>query len=987
MLLTKKYLRPSKRLFYVEYETMNISEKLAVLPPLLRPEAERLWQDYLFNASAVDQRCLQQQPRILESLPKVWACSSFVAKYCIQYPLLLTDLIESGDLVNTPTNFSRPLSAQLLTITDESQLMSVLRTYRCREMIRIAWRDLAGWATLGETFRSLSDLADAVLELTVTKLYQQLTAQWGIPCNKQGETQQFVVLALGKLGGQELNFSSDIDLIFAYPEQGETTGVKRSRTNQEFFIRLGQHLIHILNHITADGLVFRVDMRLRPFGDSGPLAMSFAAMEEYYQTVARDWERYALIKARIAAGDKRAGQVLLSELRPFVYRRYLDYNAFESLRTMKELIDQETRRKGWENNIKLGSGGIREIEFICQVFQLIRGGRQPALQQQHLLVTLQLLEKYQLLPIEIVPRLREAYIFLRCIENRLQAIEDRQIHTLPQDVLLQTRLIHSMGFSDWRQFILVLQRHQEFVHHQFELVIKPLETKVTHTTVSPYWQTLWQEGLQEETQAESLSLLVKAKFQDAEKIWQHLRQFAHSYSVYKLSKRGRERLDKLIPLLLTIVSKHQHADEALHRILNLIESVAQRSVYLSLLIERTQVLELLVNLCADSAWITEQITRYPLLLDELLDPRRLYDPLKPEELDNALQAQLAHLPLDDLEMQMDSMRQFKRAYVLQVATAEITKNLTVEVASDYLAAIADTLTRSALAIAWDYLAQKHGQPVYMLDDSVYTAGFCIVAYGKAGGIELSYDSDLDVVFLHDSQGTQACTNGDKSLDNSVFFSRLARRIIHILSTNTPAGILYEVDPRLRPGGNSGLLVSSLSAFEAYQRESAWTWEHQALVRARAIAGSPSCQERFEKIRRDILSQRRDPEQLRKDVYEMRTKMRNHLDKSTTDLFDIKQGLGGIADIEFITQYYVLKWAVDYPQLLDTTGILPALRMLNQHQLLEDEVCQQLSSAYRTFRAENHRLALQNQLAFIVKEQFIEHRQHVTHWWEQIMTCR
>ena len=965
---------------------MNISEKLAVVPPLLRSEAERLWQDYLLNASTTDQSCLKQQPQILESLPKVWACSPFVAKYCIQYPNLLTDLIESGDLVNMPTNFSRPLFEQLLDVEDDNQFMRVLRTYRCREMIRIAWRDLAGWATLGETFRSLSDLADAMLEVTITKLYQQLTAQWGTPCDEQGIAQQFVVLALGKLGGQELNFSSDIDLIFAYPEQGETTGVKRQRTNQEFFIRLGQQLIHALNHITADGLVFRVDMRLRPFGDSGPLAMSFSAMEEYYQTIARDWERYALIKARVAAGDKRAGQALLNTLRPFVYRRYLDYNAFESLRTMKELIDQETRRKGWENNIKLGSGGIREIEFICQAFQLIRGGRQPALQQQHLLVTLQLLEKYQLLPQDVVLRLREAYVFLRCTENRLQAIEDRQIHTLPQDVLLQTRLIYSMGFEDWRQFILILQRHQDFVHYQFELVVKPVETKVTHTTVSPYWQTLWQEGLQEETQAESLSLLTKAKFQDAEKIWHHLRQFAHSYSVYKLSKRGRERLDKLIPLLLTIVCKHERADEALHRILDLIESVAQRSVYLSLLIERTQVLELLVNLCADSVWITEQITRYPLLLDELLDPRRLYDPLKPEELDNALQAQLAHLPIDDLEMQMDSMRQFKRAYVLQVATAEIAENLTVEVASDYLAAIADTLTRSALAIAWDYLAQNHGQPVYTVGDSVCTAGFCIVAYGKAGGIELSYDSDLDIVFLHDSQGAQTFTNGDKSLDNSVFFSRLARRIIHILSTNTPAGILYEVDPRLRPGGNSGLLVSSLNAFEAYQQESAWTWEHQALVRARVIAGNTECQAQFEKIRRDILSQRRDTNQLRKDVYEMRTKMRNHLDKSTAEQFDIKQGEGGIADIEFLTQYFILNWAADHPKLLETTGTLPALRLLSQHQLLEETACQQLSEAYRAYRAENHRLALQNLAAFVAQDQFSEHRQQVTHWWDHIMVC-
>lgn len=963
---------------------MNLSDKLAVLPPLLRPETERLWQDYLARVSEVEQTHLKQQPQILDSLLKVWACSPFVARHCVQYPTLLTDLIESGDLVNVPTGHSQHLLARLTSVEDEIRLMQILREYRRREMIRIAWRDLAGWATLEETFRSLSDLADATLEAAVTVLYQQLSLQWGTPCNAQGTPQQLVVLGLGKLGGQELNFSSDIDLMFAYPEKGYTLSSKRPRENQEFFVRLCQQIIHVLSHLTPDGLVFRVDMRLRPFGDSGPLVMNFTALEDYYQTMARDWERYALIKARVSAGDKRTGQTLLTALRPFVYRRYLDYNTFESLRTMKELIDQETRRKGWENNIKLGSGGIREIEFICQAFQLIRGGRQPALQQQHLLTTLQLLETYQLLPQEIIPPLREAYIFLRCVENRLQAVDDRQTHTLPQDVIQQARLIYSLGFNEWRHFMTELQRHQEFVHQQFELVVKPLPSQTIQTTVSPYWRTLWQSGLQEDTQAESLSLLVKAGFRDAPSVLTHLRQFAHSYSVYKLSNRGRERLDILLPLLLATVCKHSCPDDALHRTLGLIESVAQRSVYLSLLIERPQVLELLVSLCADSTWITEQITRYPLLLDELLDPRRLYDPLKPEELDNALQAQLAHLPADDLEMQMDSMRQFKRAYVLHVATAEITGNLIVEVASDYLAAIADTLTRSALAIAWDHLVQKHGYPCYRSAENTLPAHFCVVAYGKAGGIELSYDSDLDIVFLHDSQGTEEFTNGDKPLDNSVFFARLAKRIIHILSTNTPAGILYEVDPRLRPGGNSGLLVSSLEAFATYQREDAWTWEHQALIRARVIAGHAACQTKFEKIRWEVLSQPRETLQLKAEVRDMRAKMRSHLDKSSDTHFDIKQGTGGITDIEFIVQYGVLNWAANYPSLLDTTGVLPVIKMFRKYELLDAVACEQLGNAYRTYRTEVHRLALQNQAALVPQTKFNEYRQHVIHWWKYIM---
>ncbi|OQW92114.1 MAG: bifunctional glutamine synthetase adenylyltransferase/deadenyltransferase, partial [Beggiatoa sp. IS2] len=733
------------------------------------------------------------------------------------------------------------------------------------------------------------------------------------------------------------------------------------------------------------GLVFRVDMRLRPFGDSGPLVMSFAAMEEYYQSHARDWERYALIKARIAAGDPPAGEILLKMLQPFIYRRYLDYNAFESLRTMKALIDHETRLKGWESNIKLGSGGIREIEFICQCFQLIRGGRQPALQQRQLLATLKQLEKYHLLPAEVVEQLREAYQFLRLTENHLQAIEDRQTQSLPQDILHQTRLAYSMGFYDWRSFMTALRPHQEFVHTQFKQVIAPAvteETSEVQMTLSNHCQTLWIQILQEDSQAEvSLSTV---GFTDTQGILEHLRQLVRTYAVQKLSKRGRERLDMLMPLLLATVLKYPVPDITLHRTLSLVEAVALRSVYLALLIERPQVLEQLVRLCASSAWIAEQITRYPLLLDELLDPRHLYDPLKPDELDNALQAQLAHLPSDDLEMQMDSMRQFKRAYVLQVAATEISGNLTVEVTSDYLAAIADTLVRCALTIAWDYLTQKHGRPLCNEGNTLRSAGFCVIAYGKAGGIELSYDSDLDIVFLHDSCGTDQYTNGTKPLDNNVFFSRLAQRIIHILNTNTPAGILYEVDPRLRPGGDSGLIVSSLDAFKTYQLESAWTWEHQALVRARALAGNTECIAKFAQIRREVLSIHRNPEELRQEVREMRTKMREHLDKSNLNIFDLKQGLGGIADIEFIVQYEVLRWATQYPHLLEKTAVLPIMRLFAQQQLLEMPTCEQLSTAYRTYRAEAHRLALQNQPALVSKDKFVKLREHVIDWWQKMM---
>ena len=962
---------------------MNLPSTISELPPLLQPEVERLWQDYLANASVADQAQLEQQPLILASLPRVWAVSLFVAQNCVRCPQLLTDLISSGDLLTVPNNYTYHLDNQLLKVSDEASLMQVLRLYRRREMTRIAWRDLAGWASLEETLKSLSDLADAMIAATLAWLYQQLTNQWGTPSDEHGLPQPLIVLALGKLGGQELNFSSDIDLMFAYPEVGETKGVKRSRTNQEFFVRLAQKLIHTLNHITADGLVFRVDMRLRPFGESGPLVMNFAGMEEYYQAHARDWERYALVKARVAAGYQLAGQVLLKTLRPFVYRRYLDFNAFEALRNMKALIDQETSRKSLNSNIKLGPGGIREIEFTCQVFQLIRGGRQPALQQRYLLTVLTQLEQYRILAAETTQYLRNAYQFLRITENHLQAIEDRQTQTLPEDTLNQTRLAYSMGFADWNHFIAQLLYHQHKVHLEFEQIIAP--TPLTESALAMQanqWQTLWIEDLHK---AESAKLLLtQAGFQEAEQVLTRLQQLVSSYSVKKLSQRGRERLDTLIPLLMAAVVEQPNQDEAIYRVLQLIESIAQRGVYLTLLIERLPVLKQLVKLCAQSAWIAEQITRYPLLLDELIDPRRLYDTLKPTELDNALQAQLAHLPTDDLEMQMDSLRQFKRAQVLHVAAAEIAGNLTVEVTSDYLAAIADCLIRKSLATAWDYLTQQYGQPWCVDGEQHRLAGFCIVGYGKAGGIELSYSSDLDIVFLHNSHGNQQLTDGNKSLDNNVFFVRLAQRIIHILTINTPAGILYEVDSRLRPGGNSGLLVSSLDAFNHYQHQAAWTWEHQALIRARAIAGDAQCMAEFEKIRRDILSLRRNPQQVKQDIVEMRNKMRDTLDKSTPNQFDIKQGIGGVTDIEFLIQYGVLRWAADYPSLLDTTGMLPLLRQFAEYQLFAQTACEQLSTAFRAYRAEIHRLALQNQTAIIANDGLVEHRQHVEHWWAIMM---
>ena len=961
---------------------MNLNDlQLDALPEILRTDLPL--ERFLESATPEHLAKLGHTPEILAGLPKVWGCSPFIAKQCARQPALLHDLVTSGDLRASYAEGAQRerLDARVADAADETSVLRELRLWRRREMVRIAWRDLAGWADLGESLRDLSALADTAIDFVNEYYHAQLAARFGQPCDAEGDPQRLVILAMGKLGGRELNFSSDIDLIFTYPHSGDTQGGRKVLSNQEFFVRLGQKIVQGLDNITADGFVFRTDMRLRPFGDSGPLAMHFSSLEEYYQGNAREWERYALIKARPVGGGE-AAETLMANLKPFVYRRYLDFGAFEALRDLKNQIDQEVRRKGHDDNIKLGLGGIREIEFICQAFQLIRGGRLRDLQVRHLLDTLTVMDTHELLPHEAIEQLRAAYRFLRLTENRLQAIDDRQTQRLPEDPLDRFRLAYAMGFDTWDAFLEILDGHRRNVHGYYREVIVGSEEPEENEQKSGTLDLVWGEHLHLDEQA--AAALREAGFKAPEQALEALRDLHDCYSVRNLSRHGRQRLDALMPLLLDAIMQDPLCDVALQRILKLIEAVARRSVYLSLFIEHPSALGHLVRLCAESSWIACQLTRYPLLLDELLDPRRLYDPLKPAELDNAVQAQLAHLPMDDLEALMDTLRQFKRAQVLHIAASELTCSVNVEIASDHLTAIADCMLRQVLHIAWDEMVHKHGRPMCVENGESRSAHFAIAAYGKAGGVEMSYSSDIDVVFLHDSRGEQQFTDGAKSLDNNVFFARLAKRIMHLLTTPTSAGVLYEVDARLRPGGNSGLMVTSVEAFELYQNEEAWTWEHQALVRARAVAGDVECMERFEAIRRSVLQKNREDANLKKEVKDMRSKMRAHLDKSKSGQFDLKQGTGGIADIEFLVQYGVLRWAVDYPGLLDTTGMLPMLERFEDNGLFTAADVAVLSDGYRTYRTETHRLALQSENAVAPEEIFTDLRAQVRAIWENIL---
>lgn len=936
--------------------------------------AERKWQHWQ-SASPELATELRAAEGFEATLLKVWEGSDFVAQQCLKQPEQLMRLQRSGVLVRryADDEIERLLGERLREVVDEAALHRELRCFRNEQMVRIIWRDLARAAALDETLEDLSALADACVAQALSLLYGWLTEKQGTPRNAAGEAQQLVVLGMGKLGARELNLSSDIDLIFAYPEPGETDGV-RPTSNEQFFIRLCQQLVKALNSQTADGFVFRVDARLRPFGDAGALALSFDAMETYYQSHAREWERYAMIKARVVAGDRAAGREIMAMLQPFIYRRYLDFGAIESIRDMKRLISRELKRKGMADNVKLGPGGIREIEFIGQAFQLIRGGREPELQIRPILPVLQVLGDKQQLSAEEVTELTEAYRFLRLVENRIQAWQDRQTHLLPEGDSGRLRIARAMGFGDPEQFLELLAQHRARVQGHFDNVFA-LSEEVT--TESPL-QAVWCRELDDER---AIGVLTDSGYGDGAAVLSRLDSFHQGHACRSLGSRGRHRMEQLMPVLLEAVGQAPSPDVTLERILRIVESIARRTSYLALLVENPTALTQLVKLAGISPWIAQEVARHPLLLDEMLDPRRLYTPLKRERLERELETTLAAVDPDDQEQQMERMRQFTQSNMLRVAAADLTGVIPLMVVSDYLTEIAETVTCKVMEQAWQIMVARHGRPSNASGDG---NGFAVIGYGKLGGIELGYGSDLDMVFLHGNANPNLMTDGERPIANDLFYARMGQRMIHLYTTRTPAGTLYEVDMRLRPNGNSGMLVSSLEAFEQYQQNAAWTWEHQALLRARPVAGDPAVIGEFQRIRREVLSRERDPEKLQQDVREMREKMRGSLDKSNERQFDIKQGVGGIADIEFMVQYSVLRWANKHPDLLDWTDNIRLLESLARHRLFEGEVAEQLAENYRALRAVYHRKALSELPGLVTADELRVERDAVQGLWKRLM---
>ncbi|MDP3876142.1 MAG: bifunctional [glutamate--ammonia ligase]-adenylyl-L-tyrosine phosphorylase/[glutamate--ammonia-ligase] adenylyltransferase [Methylobacter sp.] len=952
----------------------NLEPEFAALPDPLRSAvivSLTTWHEQVAGLNAT----LAATPAFNAAIAKVWCCSPFIAESCLRKPDLLVDLLNSGDLSSLYHESTYVEKLAQTPVASQTELMLKLRQFRCREMVRIAWRDLAGWSELAETLADLSHLADACIQYALDFLYQEATDLRGTPLLSDGSPQQIVVLGMGKLGAYELNYSSDIDLIFAYPEDGVLADRKETSYG-EFFTKLCRNLVKVLDEITVDGFVFRTDIRLRPYGDSGPIIMTFDGMENYYQTQAREWERYAMIKVRQVAGDFKSGAQLMAMFRPFVYRRYLDYGAFEELRSLKAQITQELRRKDRMENIKLGPGGIREIEFIGQAFQLIRGGTDKALQIRPIMDVLHLLGDMELLTQHDAEQLQQSYRFLRRVENHIQQYQDRQTHDLPTGDLARQSLAYSLDYADWADFKQHLDKVRKQVHEVFEQVfsLSKAETSPRALNTEKIWMAVADD-------AELFEHLSDCGIDKADAVLAALKAFKNSVAVKRLTSKGAGVLDRLIPQLIAAMNSVDNAGETLLRILGLFEAVAGRNVYLALLAENPGALAQLIKLSSASPWICAYLAQYPVLFDELLDTRSLYEPLKKADLDVQLKALLASVEIQDLEQLMVVLRQFKQLNVLRVAAADIMGAIPLMVVSDYLTYIAESIVDHVVERAWLMLTEKHGLPPATDNASI---NFAVIGFGKLGGIELGYGSDLDLVFLYDCPDGHAMTGGIKPIACAQFYGRLGLKVRHILDTKMLSGVLYEVDMRLRPNGDSGLLVCHINAYEEYLKNQAWTWELQALVRGRFIAGDAQLKAQYEAIRSRILSLPRETETLKTEVREMREKMREALATTAKDTFDLKQSKGGIADIEFIVQFGVLDQASLNPALTTYTDNVRLLEGLQAQGFISAADALTLKTAYCSYRDFGHKQVLQGDKAVIAESEVAKISAEVERIWREYM---
>jgi [glutamine synthetase] adenylyltransferase / [glutamine synthetase]-adenylyl-L-tyrosine phosphorylase len=878
-------------------------------------------------------------------------CSPFIKRLLIRDEELLIDIIQHLRVPMTAKWMQDWLAQQ--PIADENILKRILRQLRQRAILRVIVRDLNGLCSLHEVIQTVSALAEVTVNTALHQHTQWLEAVHGTPIGESGAKQSLIVIGMGKLGGYELNVSSDIDLIFAFEEDGETNG-QRALSNLDFFSRLGKKLIAAIDDVTEDGFVFRVDMRLRPYGSEGPLACSFAMMEEYYQNMGREWERYAWIKGRVIAGpEEKLGKLL----KPFVFRKYLDFGAFASMRDLKVQIQRDVNRRDMHDNIKLGRGGIREVEFIAQVFQLIRGGQDASLQIKPTLAVLEVLKNKGLLPAQVVVELTEAYIFLRNLEHRLQYVEDAQTQELPKSDEARARIALAMNFANWDGLLNVLERHREDVDRHFREVFSDPDEQQNSLQTNQAIE-IWQGSVPE---LAIINHLRNLGYIDTQETLRRLNALQQSSRYKQLPELSRQRFNALMPAAIALSAVQPNPDITLTRVGDLLDGICRRASYLALLAEYPDALSLLVKLASASPWLIQYLSQHPILLDELLDTRNLYAEPDFSAMRAELLRRLSDVP-GDVERQMDIMRDFKHASTFRFAVKDVIGELTLERLSDYLSELADLILQTTIETVWPNLKIKHrDQP-----------RFAIIGYGKLGGKEMGYTSDLDIIFLYDDDASQA----------SDVYARFGQRINNWLSSLTSAGILYETDLALRPDGASGLLVSDIEVFKDYQEHKAWLWEHQALTRARFVAGDAAIGKRFDEIKNSVIRQTRDLNKLRGEVLAMRDKMlAGHSNKS--GLFDLKHDRGGIIDVEFIVQYLVLAHAHQYPELTQNIGNIALLQLLAKLHLIDARLAEKTVSAYRQYRAKQHAIGLQGQAARIEVKEVAQQAVGVRTLWDSV----
>ncbi len=927
-----------------------------------------------------------------ETAPRVWACSDYAATTCIRYPELLLDLLDAGSLEKTfrdgdfQESFERLVSHPIsdsFSGEDEAIFAKQLRLFRHQQMIRIAWRDISQLASFSETSQDLTYLADFCLTRGLAQLSQGMYQTFGYPLDEQGQVQQLLIVALGKLGGEDLNFSSDIDLLFIYPAQGETQNGARAISHQVFFTRLAQRLIKLLNDTTSDGFVFRVDMRLRPFGEMGSLVHSYAAIENYYQEQGRDWERYALLKARCISQDMMFKEKVTTLLNRFVYRRYLDYGIIDALRDLKKMMENERRRKRLKHNIKRGAGGIREMEFIIQSLQLVRGGKETRLQTSSFFCAIERLKKKNYLSWDVAKNIRNHYAYLRVLENRLQMLDDRQTQELPKDEEMQIKLGFSMGELNWdavqnavwdsMKYVEDYLAHLSQVPTHATQVIESSEDKDNMTS----YQNIWFKKIDD---AVAERFLTRQGLSNGTDFMACLTQFSERYILTKMSSRARKRLDDLMPMLIGRLAKEPQGSVYLHRVIPILEAISRRSAYLALLLENPNVIDYLIVLCSKSSWLAKEISRYPILLDELLD-RRVQGPTTIAALEQELRQLLLLVPEDDLEHQMETLRQFKHSLQLRIANASLVLPQEEQAVSYQLTQVAEVIVAEVMKLAWKSMVASHGYPVSEQNPSG-NMQFAVIAYGSFGAYDLSYLSDLDLVFIHNGQ-MDAMTQGNSAISHQQFYLKIAQKILHLLSTRTLSGTLYELDIRLRPSGSAGLLVSSFSAFAEYQKERAWIWEHQALSKGRFVGGCLEIKTQFSQLREQVLCCQRDKNNLINQIVDMRSKMSQNASPVPSGEFDIKSSPGGLTDLEFMVQYWALLWAEEYPELIANYEVGKIFPLLGRLGIISEKEALDLLGAYKAYKDGIHLAALQEQSTLVEADRFALHCRAVVEMWNSV----